>query len=114
MLEWLRLLTEHWPTVGLFATLLIGVYLSSRYLMAAEMKDMRARVEYLDEQVQALRYRDECYFDYVLFAEGYHNRLELSAANLGIELEPRFSFLEFRQKWMKDRELLDRWDRIWR
>lgn len=114
MLEWLTLLMEHWPTVGLIATLLIGVYLVARYLSQAEVRDMRRRIDYLDEQVAALRYRDECYFDFVVYAESYYNRLELLASAHNFALEPRLSFLEFRHKWMKERELTDEWERIWK
>lgn len=113
MLEWLGLLMAHWPTVGLFATILVGVYLAARYWSAAEMRDMRRRIEYLDDQVRALRLRDEAYFAYILYAEAYHQRLSLAAVSRGCAIERRLTFLEFRDKWMKDRGLEDEKDEIW-
>jgi len=114
MLDWLRVITEHWPTVGLVASLLIGVYLLARYYNGAEMSDMRRRVDYLDEQVRALRYRDQCYFDYIVFDEGYHQRHMLIAAEKGCEVEQHVSFLDFRDKWMRARGLQEEQEHIWR
>lgn len=114
MFDMLRLLMENWPSVGLVATLLIGVFLIARYLYSSEMRDMRRRIDYLDEQVLAMRYRDRCYFEFVLLDENYHNRVEVIAAQSGYLLEPHISFLEFRDRWMRDRGLADEQDDIWR
>ena len=114
MLEWLSHLTKQWPNVGLFATLLIGVYLLARYLSQAEVRDMRSRIEYLDDQVRALRYRDECYFAYILYDQNYHIALALVAAQQGFLPEKHLSFLEFREKWMLERGLKDEQEEIWK
>lgn len=112
-LELLAHLTENWPTVGLVATLLIGVYLLARYWATAEMRDMRRRIDYLDDQVKALRYRDQAYFEYVLYIEDYQRKVELVAVQHGIPLPKRIPFLEFRDKWMEDKGLLEQKDQIW-
>lgn len=113
MLEWLSLLMEHWPTVGLIVTLLIGVFLVARYLRGAEVRDMRDRVDYLDGQVRALRYRDQCYFEYTLYIEECHRRAMLLAASKGCTFERHMSFLEFRDRWMLERGLQDEQEEIW-
>lgn len=104
-LEILGRLTENWPTVGLVATLLIGVYLSARYWASAEMRDMRRRVDYLDDRVETLSYQVECYFAYWLVDQEWHIRQEFIARERGWQLEPHVTFLAFRDQWMKQRGL---------
>lgn len=113
-MEWVRLISEHWPTLGAYATLLVGVFLAARYLRQSEMTDMRERVEYLDSQVRALRYRDECYFDYVLFIEGFNREAIMLAKSKGCDPSPPMPFMAYRDKWMKERGLQDKLDEIWR
>ncbi|AXH67837.1 hypothetical protein J4T99_gp031 [Mycobacterium phage Bromden] len=135
--EIVRLLTEQWP--GWFLLIiaaLFGVYLVVRFLSLtfesvgralgpvgkffrrrraithAEADDMRKRIAYLDERVTTMLYRDQCYFAYVLADTEWHRRHELKAAALGWVFEPHISFLEFRDKWMRERGLdkeLDIW-----
>ncbi|MBO0676764.1 hypothetical protein JRC04_04730 [Mycolicibacterium sp. S2-37] len=114
MLEWLALLMEHWPTAGLIATLLIGVYLVARYLSAVEVRDMRARIDYLDDRVRAMRFRDECYFDYIVYTQEFQNRQALIASARGHELEKHVPFLLFRERWMSDRGLEDEQEEMWK
>lgn len=114
MIELLQLLVEHSPSLGIVAILLVCVYLAARHFGGAELRDLRARVDYLDQQVHALRYRDECYFAYVLYDQDYHNRLELFATTAGYKLEKHQTFLKFRDEWMKDRELDDEEEEIWK
>ncbi len=100
MLEFLTLVTTNWPTVGLVATLLIGVYFIARHWNSAEMSDMRKRVDYLDERVETLLRRDQCYFAFVLMDAEWHHRNDLRAIEYGWIVEPHPSFLEFRDQWM--------------
>lgn len=109
-----EIITNHSPVVGFVSALLIGVFLLARYLQAAEMRDMRRRIDYLDDQIRALRYRDECYFAYILEDQEYHNRVELIALQAGYRLEKHPSFLVFRDGWMKDRDLKDEEEEIWK
>lgn len=112
-MEILGHLAERWPTGAAVAALLVGVYLLARYWASAEMRDMRERVDYLDEQVRALRYRDQAYFEYILYDEEYHRKLELIAIRAGYTIERHISFLEFRDAWMKERGLTEEQDSIW-
>lgn len=114
MLEWARLISAHWPTLGFVIALLIGVYLVARYLSQAEVRDMRRRIEYLDEQVRALRYRDEVYFAFIVDNEMYLRRMELRAITHGCRLEARETFLEFRDRHMREHGLEDEQEKIWR
>lgn len=113
MLELLGHLTKNWPTVGLVATLLIGVYLLARYWASAEMRDMRRRVDYLDKQVKALRYRDQIYFEYVLYDDGYHQRQGLWLSAQGLVPERHVTFLEFRDKRMRELNIEEGDEAIW-
>lgn len=112
-LELLRVLMENWPTVGLIATLLIGMYLIVRQFSAAEMKDMRRRVDYLEGRVETLSYQAECYFSYWLVDQEWHIRQEFIARERGYILEKHTSFLDYRDRWMKDRGL-DKELEIWK
>lgn len=76
-----------------------------RTISQAEAQDMRQRILYLDEQVRALRFRDECYFAYMVYDQEYHRKAELTAAEFGWILDKHVTFLEFRQRWVKDRNL---------
>ncbi|OMC55356.1 hypothetical protein A5747_13250 [Mycobacterium sp. IS-836] len=135
--EWARLLTEHWPTLTLTIAVLIGIYYvvrtlaltfdavadalgplgkiwrARRTISQAESTDLRRRVEYLDSQVRALRYRDECYFAYTLMDHDWHVRNELLAREHGLVLERHVTFLEFRDKWMRDHQLENEDIKIW-
>ncbi len=113
MFELLGHLTEKWPTVGLVATLLVGVYLLARHWAGAEMRDMRARIDYLDKQVKALRYRDQIYFEFVLYDEGYHQRQGLLLSAQGIVPERHIPFLEFRDRRMRELGLDIEKEEIW-
>lgn len=113
MLEFLGHVTQNWPTVGLVATLLVGVYLLARYWATAEMRDMRTRIDYLDERVEAMLYRDQCYFAFVLADQEWHHRNELLALKHGFKTEPHISFMDFRDEWMKARGL-DKELEIWK
>jgi len=98
-------LTQNWPTVGLVASLLVGVYLLARNLASAEMRDMRRRIDYLEGRVESLSYQVECYFEYWLIDQEWHVRQEFLARENGWELEPHVRFLDFRDQWMKERGL---------
>jgi hypothetical protein len=113
IVEWLRMVSAHWPTVGLIATLLTGVYFATRYYGQSEVRDMRRRIEYLDDQVRSLRYRDECYFAYILYDQGYHHRQQLAAAGK-CKIEKHVPFLDFRDGWMDDHDLTNDGADIWR
>lgn len=112
LLDWLGVFVQHWPAAGLIATLLIGVFLIARYWNSSEMKDMRARLDYFDRQMRGLRYRDQCYFEYVIYDEGYHHDIEYTAARARTPLDKHTPFLLFRDNWMKDRGLENE-DQIW-
>lgn len=132
--EWARLLAEHWPVLSLAALLLFGVYMCVRFvalafrdslgpigeyfrtrraITAADRDDMIARIKYMDEQVRALRYRDECYFAYMLVDQEWHRKHELMAAQFGWAFDPHITFLEFRDAWMKARGLTNEDIKIW-
>lgn len=135
--EWASLLVEHWPTLTFTIALVVGIYYlvkaialtfdavgdalgplgklwrSRRTISRAESDDMRGRIEYLDRQVRALRYRDECYFAYTLHDHDWHVRNELLARERGVVLERHVTFLEFRDKWMRDRQLDTEDIQIW-
>lgn len=113
MLEMLELVMQNWPTVGLVATLLIGVYLVARHWASAEMSDMRRRVDYLDGRVESLSYQVECYFDYWLVDQEWHIRQEFLARERGWTLEKHMSFLAYRDNWMRTRGL-DKELAIWK
>lgn len=131
-----NLVAANWPTLTAFAALLIGVYWCVRFLAMTfdafadalgplgkywrarrlisqtEADDMRRRLQYLAEQVRALRHRDECYFAYTLYEQEWHRTQELIAITNGWQLEPHIGFLEFSEKWMRDRNIdkeLDLW-----
>jgi hypothetical protein len=133
---WISFLSEHWPTLTLFIAALFAVYLivraialtfdavgdafgpigqmwrAKRTISQAESEDMRKRLQYLAEQVRALRHRDACYFAFCLYDEEYHRRQELIAAAKGWVLEAHVGFLEFSEKWMRERGIekeLDIW-----
>lgn len=76
-----------------------------RAITHSEADDMRKRLKYLDDRVEKLLYRDQCYFAYVLADQEYHHRQKLIAIELGWVLEPHVPFLEFRDRWMRDRGL---------
>ncbi|WP_124712903.1 hypothetical protein [Mycolicibacterium nivoides] len=134
--EWIGVLVTNWPELAVIASLVFGVYMIVRFLAGtfesfsralgpvgrflraqrainkAESDDMRKRIAYLDERVTRLLYRDQCYFAYVLADTEWHRRHELKAAALGWVFEPHVSFLEFRDRWMRERGLdkeLDIW-----
>ena len=111
--ELMQVITDHSPMVGFVAALLIGVFLLARYLQASEMRDMRSRIDYLDDQIRALRYRDQCYFEYVIYIEDYNRKVELEAVRLGFTLPKRRSFLQFRDDWVIDNGLEDEEEAIW-
>ncbi|ADL70996.1 hypothetical protein SEA_WAMBURGRXPRESS_29 [Mycobacterium phage Wamburgrxpress] len=129
-------IARDWPDLAVVASLLCGLYVIVRYLAGtfesvsralgpvgrwfrsrrainkAELMDMQKRVEYLDERVTRLLYRDQCYFAYVLADTEWHRRHEIKAAALGWDLERHVSFIEFRDRWMRNRGLdkeLDIW-----
>lgn len=112
-LELLGLVAQNWPTVGLVAALLIGVYLAARHWASSEMTDMRRRVDYLEGRVETLSYQVECYFSYWLIDQEWHIRQEFISRERGYILEKHIPFLEYRDKWMKDRGL-DRELEIWK
>ncbi|QFG10262.1 hypothetical protein J4U00_gp030 [Mycobacterium phage DyoEdafos] len=135
--EIVKLMTEQWPGwVMLVIAGLCALYLAVRFLSLtfesvsralgpignyfrrrraithAEADDMRERIEYLNGRVEQMLYRDQCYFAYVLADTEWHRRHELKAAALGWAFEPHVSFLEFRDRWMRERGLdkdLDIW-----
>jgi hypothetical protein len=130
-------LVEHWPAFTLIIAVLIGIYYvvktlaltvdavgdalgplgklwrSRRTISQAESDDMRRRIDYLSGRVETLLWRDQCYFAYVLIDQDWHHRHELLAVQHGWALEPHPSFLEFRDKWMRERGL-DKELEIWR
>lgn len=134
--EWVGYVATHWPALALVVALLYVVYhivkaaaltfeafgkalgpigqmwQAKRTISQAESEDMRKRLQYLAEQVRALRHRDACYFAFCLYDEEYHRRQELIAAAKGWVLEAHVGFLEFSEKWMRERGIekeLDIW-----
>lgn len=127
--EWANLLAAHWPSVTLVAALLFGISTCVRFLALtsesfsralgpigkfirtrralskAEADLLRRQVLALDGRVRSLLYRDECYFAYMLADQEWHHRQELLAAAQGWALERHMPFLEFRDKWMRERGL---------
>ncbi len=127
--DWARLLSENWPTLTLVAALLFGLYMCVRFLVLtfesvssalgpvgkfirarralsmAEADDLRRQVVSLDGRIRSLLYRDECYFAYMLSDQEWHHRHELKAAAHGWSFERHVPFLEFRDRWMRDRGL---------
>lgn len=81
-------------------------FLARRAITSAESVSLRQQIVNLDRTVRALQYRDACYFAYVLKDQEWHQEFELFAAQQGWKLVPRHqTFLEFRDKWVKDRGL---------
>lgn len=113
MLAWLELVAQHWPTAGLCLAVILGMFLFARYIRAIEMQDMRARIDYLDKQVRALRYRDECYMGFISIDQEWHYRATLQAAAEGRILERHISFLEYRDQWLRDRGLEQEQEELW-
>ncbi|OYN81884.1 hypothetical protein [Mycolicibacterium sphagni] len=129
--DWTVMLTTNFPTIALIATLAFGVFMIVRFLAGtlesmggvagklgtwlrsrrainkAESDDMRKRISYLDGQVRALRYRDECYFAYMMTDADWHHDFELVARAKGWapDIKQHISFLEFRDNWMRQRGL---------
>lgn len=114
MTDFLNLVIEHWPQAGLIVTVIVGMFLATRYLRTADLKDMRDRIDYLDSQLHALRYRDECYFAYVIYDTEYHRREQIAASTNGWTIEPHTTFLSFRDRWMKERNLEAEKEEIWK
>lgn len=130
------LLAQHWPELLLAVVFAFGVAMFARFLALtfesvgralgplgrywrarrsisqAESDDMRRQIITLDRRVRALLYRDECYFAYMMTDAEWHHRQELKAAALGWVLDPHVSFLQFRDKWMRERGL-DKEIEIW-
>lgn len=136
MKELAGLVMEHWPTLAVAAAFVFAIYYivrglaltfdaigdalgpigkiwrTRRTISQGESDDMRKRLQYLAEQVRALRHRDACYFAFCLYDEEYHRRQELLAASKGWVLESHVGFLEFSEKWMRERGIekeLDIW-----
>lgn len=124
------LIVEQVPQLALVAAALIAIYLivkalvltfdsvasalgpvgrwfiARRAITSAESVALRKQIVALDKTVRALQYRDACYFAYVLKDQEWHQEFELFAASQGWKLVPRHqTFLEFRDKWVKDRGL---------
>lgn len=132
--DWGRLFIEHWPTPAVVLAALFIVYHVVRFLaltfgwgMGAlgtfwrtrrsitdgEIIDLKKRVTYLDGQVASLRYRDECYFAYMLSDQEWHRKHELKAAAQGWTFDRHITFLEFRDQWMKDKKFQGREHDFW-
>jgi hypothetical protein len=84
-----------------------------RTISQSESDDMRRRIEYLDRRVETLLYRDQCYFAFVLEDAHWHQRHALLAIQRGWDLEPHPNFLEFRDRWLRERGL-DKELEIWK
>lgn len=125
MTEGLDVIAAHWPTVGLIAAVLFCAYLGTRTLALtvdwvgdalgplgrfwrarrtisrAEVDDLQRQVAYLKRQVDELRARDECNWEYVLVDQDYHRRLEFLAAERGWRIPAHLSYMEHRDAWLK-------------
>ncbi|SHT52592.1 Uncharacterised protein [Mycobacteroides abscessus subsp. abscessus] len=124
------ILVEQWPAALPWIGLLIVVYLVTKFavltfesvaralgpvgrwftarraITSAESDFLRKQIVALDKTVKALQYRDACYFAYVLKDQEWHQDFELFAASQGWNHIPRHqTFIEFRDKWVKDRGL---------
>lgn len=132
----LHIFEAHWPTLAAVATFIIGMYYCAKFLALTseavsqafgplgkywqarrlishtEADDLRRRLQYLAEQVRALRHRDECYFSYTLYDHEWHRKHELLAITNGWILPPHTSFPEYRATWMKDKGLHEEVD-LW-
>ncbi|UVK63417.1 membrane protein [Mycobacterium phage Aegeus] len=119
----------HWPLVACLAALLLLIWLCVRFLALtsesfskalgpigkfirarraltkAEADILKRQVIHLDGRVRSLLYRDECYFAYMLSDQEWHHRYELKAAAHGWSYERHVPFLEFRDRWMRERGL---------
>lgn len=137
MTEGLDVVVTHWPVIGMVGAVLFCAYLGTRTLALtvdwigdalgplgkfwrsrrtisrAEIDDLQRRITYLDSQVRALRYRDEVYAAFTLLDQQYHHRLELLAVENGWKIDRHVSFLEFRDRWMKDHGLDSEALEIW-
>lgn len=129
--DWIHLLSAHWPDLTAVAVLCYFLYIVTRALAGISdtfskvlgplgawwrnrrvisnsvLDDLSARVTYLDTQVKVLRYRDECYFAYMLTDQEWHRKHELLAAENGWNFDRHITFLEFRERWLKERGLTD-------
>lgn len=119
------LVVEHWPTLALAGAILTVAYLGIRTLALtvdsignalgplgefwrkrraisrAEIDDLQRQVEYLKRQVDDLRGREECHWEFVLKDQEYHRRLELAAVGGGYVIPPHQSYMEHREEWLR-------------
>ena len=124
------LLVDHWPTLTIVVAATYAVYYivkhavlafdsvaeafgafgkyvrARRAITSSEADFLRKQVVDLDKRVRALLYRDSCYFAYVLKDQEWHQHFELLASAHGWKEIPRHQgFLEFRDRWMRERGL---------
>lgn len=132
--DWAKVFVEHWPTAAVVLVSLFSVYHVIRFVVLTfdvslgplgkywrtrriisdtKINDMEKRITYLDGQVAALRYRDECYFAYMLADQEWHRKHELKAKEHGWDFEKHVTFLEFRDQWVSDKKFQGREHDFW-
>ena len=68
-----------------------------------ELADLRRQVEFLSRAVDELRNRDEMNWAFTLSDTQWHRNYEFFCADKGVIPMPRVSYMEFRDKWLRER-----------
>ncbi|MCG7607065.1 hypothetical protein [Mycobacterium sp. CnD-18-1] len=86
-----------------FITYLRGIdpLSEEREQVNARIDDLQKQVDFLNEQVGELRYRDRMYWAWVVSDQEYHRRIELMAVEHSWELPVHISFDEFYDEWTR-------------